>query len=144
MIYASDMTMKMKKEAFLSCKSNKAKFIVHLASEFSYKHIIVIEAPEDADVVIVQTAIETAKTFKTVVVADDTDILVLLLCHTTSDCSHIYFSPECKQGLPNTAGTIREMQQDLCPEVCSLLPFCHALLGCDTTGHVYDIGKANH
>ena len=88
--------MKMKKEVFLSCKSNKAKFIVHLAAEFRDKHIIVIEAPEDADVVIVQTAIETAKTCKTVVVADDTDILVLLLYHTTSDCSHIYFPPECK------------------------------------------------
>ena len=99
--------------------------------------MIVIEAPEDADVVIVQTEIETAMTCKTVVVADDTDILVLFLCHTTSDCSHIYFSPECKQGLSNTAWTIREMQQHLGQEVFSLLPFCHALLGCDTTGHVY-------
>ena len=32
-IYASDMKMKMKKEVFLSCKSNKAKFIAHLAAE---------------------------------------------------------------------------------------------------------------
>ena len=53
--------MKMKKEVFLSCKSIKAKFIAHFAAEFRDKHIIVIEASDDAVVVIVQTAIETEK-----------------------------------------------------------------------------------
>ncbi len=51
----------------------------------------------DADILIVQKAVETAENSKTAVVGDDTDVLVLLIYHTKLIHNKIFFIPEPKK-----------------------------------------------
>ena len=53
-------------------------------------------AEGDADVLIVKTAVESAKERNTVLVGADTDLLVLLCFYTRSDIFGLYFTPELK------------------------------------------------
>ena len=54
-------------------------------------------ARSDADVLIIQTAIQSSSTANTVVVGEDTDLLILLLHHANMDSTELYFRPEPKQ-----------------------------------------------
>ena len=49
-----------------------------------------------ADLLIVQKAVESATTMKTVLVGDDTDLLVLLCYHTSLDTCNLLFKTEKK------------------------------------------------
>ena len=69
------------------------------------------------------------------VVADDTDILVLLLHHFKSDNNTIFMKTSSR--LINIA----LMQKELQPQLKEQLLFLHALTGCDTTSKPYGIGK---
>ncbi|KAK2702681.1 hypothetical protein QYM36_018714 [Artemia franciscana] len=59
-----------------------------------------------------------------------------------SRSGRLYFSPEAKFGGTSSDWDISEMKQKLGTDVSNLIPFCHAVLGCDTTSHFYGIGKA--
>lgn len=64
-------------EKFLSNERNKVRLITLLIKKFGEVNIIVKQAPDDADRLIVQTALE--QSCKTVVImADDIDVLVIL------------------------------------------------------------------
>lgn len=67
------------KEEFLSNSSNKAKFLIELGKYLQFKGYTVLHSQGDAGVMIVKTAIECAKTHQTVLVGEDTYLLVLLL-----------------------------------------------------------------
>ena len=57
-----------------------------------------IHAAGDADVLTAQSAVSVSATRDTVVIADDTDILILL-CHHGNICKkRIFFKPEPKRG----------------------------------------------
>ena len=56
------------------------------------KHVL-DSAEQDADVLIVQTTVASAQTKHTILVGDDTDLLVLLL-HPDIDANNIFVSPE--------------------------------------------------
>ncbi|KAK2721509.1 hypothetical protein QYM36_003708 [Artemia franciscana] len=58
-----------------------------------------------------------------------------------SRSGRLYFSPEAKFGGTSSAWDISEMKQKLGTGVSNLIPFSHAVLGCDTTSHLYGIGK---
>ena len=79
----------------------------------------------------------------TVVVADDTDILVLLCWHASTSTMSIYFRPEPRQVQKKAprSWNIAVMQTMLGPDLCSNIIFIHALLGTDTTSSLYEIGK---
>ncbi|KAK2709539.1 hypothetical protein QYM36_013266 [Artemia franciscana] len=66
-------------------------------------------------------------------------------CHqksrSDSRSGRLYFSPEAKFGGTSSAWDISEMKQKLGTDVSNLIPFCHAVPGCDTTSHLYGIGK---
>ena len=55
-----------------------------------------IQSSGDADVLIVQTAIRSAVTRPTVVIGEDTDLLILLLHHVNQGCHRIFFTSEQK------------------------------------------------
>lgn len=57
----------------------------------------VYHAPGDADLLIVQKAVESATKLDTVLVGDDTDLLVLLCFHARLDSHNIFFRPEPKK-----------------------------------------------
>ena len=70
------------KERFLSNENNKKCFIKHLTDYLTRANILVKQALDDAGYLIVDTALKNCS-FKTpVIVANDTDILVLLVALT--------------------------------------------------------------
>ena len=102
----------------------------------------VVNAKSDADLLIAQTAVESAKISDTVVVGDDTDLLVLLCFHSDMTAHEMYFIPE-----PKTMSTkqrvwdIKSTKSVLGLDICQRLLFIHAILGCDTTSQPFGIGK---
>ena len=122
---------------------NKQRFINMLSEKLKEAGCDTIHAAGDANVLIAQSAVSVSATRDTVVIADDTDILILL-CHHGNNCKKkIFFKPEQKQG--STQGKIWDIQAAcsvLGSNLCRRLPFLHALLGCHTTSGLFGIGKA--
>ena len=88
------------------------------------------------------TAIESAKISSTVVVGDDTDLLILLCYHADMNASDIYFAPEPKKNAKQPKfWNIKYTKNQLGLNVCKHLLFIHAILGCDSTSRVFGIGK---
>ncbi len=101
-----------------------------------------IQAVDDADTLIASTAVQEATSHDTVVVGEDTDVLVLL-CHHGDDSSHnlLYKSDIRRANKTNKVWDIKKTKTVLGPELCSMLPFIHAYTGCDTTSRIHGISK---
>ncbi len=132
----------LKKKDFLSNKTNKQNFLSILSSCLKEAGCVTIHARSDADVLIVQTALQSSKTVNTVLVGEDTDLLVLLLHHADKDGKELYFRPEPKENAKNVRlWNIKTSKEKLGSCICSKLLFVHAITGCDTTSRLYGIGK---
>ena len=70
----------MSKDVFLSNVANNQNFIEMMSHCLQLAECLTEHAEEDADLLIAQTAIQSAATKNTVIMADDTD-LVILLCY---------------------------------------------------------------
>ena len=133
-----------KKDAFLSNKKNKQSFITLLSRTLEQNGCQTSHARGDADLLIVQTAIQSASASDTVLVGDDTDLLILLCFHTPIESSHdIYFKLETKAGIHKLprCWNINLTKKVLGARLCENILFGHALLECDTTSRVHGIGK---
>ncbi|KAK3727209.1 hypothetical protein QZH41_007714 [Actinostola sp. cb2023] len=101
-------------------------------------------AESDADLLIVKTAVEFAQTRTTILVGDDTDLLILLLFYVDPDGYNLFFIPEPKtNSLRYRVWNIKSIQAQLGKEVCRNILFIHAVLGCDTTSRAHEIGKGS-
>ena len=140
--FTSDMPITMVKAEFLSNKINKEKFVNLLGKELEKSHCEVYHADGDADLLIVLKAIESAKTQETVLIGDDTDLLILLCYHTTFDLHPLHLKSEPKSNSnKNRLWNIQAVKRQLGTEVCNNILFLHAILGCDTTSRLHGIGK---
>ena len=76
-------------------------------------------------------------------IADDTDILVLLLFHWNADMADIHLRSECKeeQKIPLKLSDIREAAKHSEQTVLPHLLAIHGWGGCDTTSVVFGHGK---
>ena len=92
--FTSSMALQMKKEEFLSNKQNKQRFIGLLSARLEQTGCEIHQARGDAYVLIVQTALASAAQQETVLVGDDTDLLVLLIHHAKDIRHNIFFRPE--------------------------------------------------
>ena len=132
--FTADMTIMMRKEQFLANRKNKQQFIFMLSRRTT--------ASGDADLLIVQKAVQSATTTNTVLVGDDTDLIVLLCYHTSLESHDLFFRPEPKKDTKKPRiWNIKATKQILGPVLCNHILFIHALLGCDTTSCLYGIGK---
>ena len=87
----------MKKEQFLANRQNKQCFIFMLSEELIKNNCEVHHASGNADLLIVMKAVQSANSSNTVLVGDDTD-LIILLCHHSSIESHdLFLCPEPKK-----------------------------------------------
>lgn len=102
----------------------------------------VINAEGDADLTIVRTAIESSQTSRTILVGDDTDLLILLLHYAYQIKWPILLKSEPKKGKGGKIWDILEIRDVIGYETCSSLLFAHAFLGCDTTSKPFGIGKS--
>ena len=81
--------------------------------------------------------------YNTILVGDDTDLLVLLLYYCKMNAQDLFFKPEPKQqSNKRCVWNIKQTKSALGPDTCSNILFVHAFLGCDTTSRVNGIGKA--
>ncbi len=140
-VFAKDMILTTRKEEVLSNTSNKVHFIQILIKYLEEKRIKCLQAKEDADVLIVQTAVKSASSCDTVLIGEDTDLLVLLLYHADPKGKNLYFTSEPKKGKDQKIWDIKAVQECLGQGVCRRLLFGHAILGCDTTSRLNGLGK---
>ncbi len=124
-----------RKEDFLLNKENKQQFINLLSDHLKSHGCHTEHARTDADLLIVQTAIvaDNRTTKSTVLVADDTDILILLCLYTHPTTTNIYLKIMELAVLINILGL----------QVCNNVLFAHAILGCDITSHIYGQRKGD-
>ena len=136
------MIAKLKKEEFLANKENKQKFIHQLGNKLQQSGCSTIHAEGDADLLIIQTAIQSSRSITTVLVGDDTDLLVLLCHHAEMNANELFFKPEPKQrSKTRKTWNIKRTKTSLGANVCANILFVHAILGCDTTSRIHGIGK---
>ena len=141
--FTGEMRLNMKKTDFLTNLDNKQRFLEMLAIKMNEAKLQAIQSSGDADLLIVQTAIKSAATRPTVVIGEDTDLLILLLHHVNEDCQRIFFTSGQKSRSkgPTKLWDIKHVKSMLGQEVCDAILLIHALLGCDTTSRLYSIGK---
>lgn len=144
-LFAGNMINIMEKEMFLINAENKQRFINLLSDKFRSIECLTVHAEDDADVLTIITAVERSSTMKTVVVGDDTDLLVLLCFHAKMNNFDIIFKPEAKinSAKKTKIWNIKALKHELGVECCRYIPFSHAILGCDTTSHLFGIGKGH-
>lgn len=136
------MVMILKKEEFLANIENRQLFINLLGKSLETEGRMVVHTSGDADGLIVRKAIESAQRRETVLIGDDTDLLVLLCCHAVTDSKNVYFQLEPKaKAKKRRVWDIMETMKAL-GDVCNNILFIHALVGCDSTSRVHGIGNA--
>ena len=81
-------------ERFLSNTNNKIQLIALLNDYLSRDGHNVHVCRGDADTKLVSTTLEVSKEFSTIVVADDTDVAIMLLYHWKKDLCDTYFLQE--------------------------------------------------
>ena len=82
------------KELFLSNKQNKHKFICMLGTELAKYNCQTYHDTADADFLIAMKTIESAKNIDTVLIREDTDLLILHLYHAKCEHRNIFFMAE--------------------------------------------------
>lgn len=91
-----EFTISCDREVFLANEKIKGALIMMISTEMASHNIVVRQAKDDGDTLIVKTAMDLVKSVNTpvVVVAQDTDILVLLCYHRPSNCSNLYLQSD--------------------------------------------------
>ena len=131
----------MKKDQFLATRQNKQQFIVMLSEELTKNNCEAQHASGDADLFIVQQAMQSVTSCTTVLVGDATGLMVLL-CYDASLAQHdFYFCHEPKKNTNQPCiWNIKALKQRLGLDKCQHILFLHAVLGCDTTCRLHGIG----
>ena len=130
---------------FLSNKKNKTQFVHLLRHYLTVDGHRVIKSEGDADTDIVTIALNsTCDGHLVVVVADDTDILVLLLYHWKADMQDLYMHLEMRSRNKSLSFlNIRDIVQKPNSDILKSLLAIHAWGGTDTTSSVYGHGKCS-
>ena len=128
-----------KKETFLANSENKQCFIELLSKTMQENGIVT----KHADVLIAKTAIQSALKAQTVLLGEDTDLLVLLLFFYESSSSKLVFRPNNDKMTIPKIWDIGKTKDILGDELCEVLPVIHGITGCDTTSKLFGIGKGS-
>ena len=132
-------TLLCKKPVFLSNPSNKQQFVNALADALQSAGYDVSHSPADADRDIVMRAMEDVVEKDTILVGDDTDLLVMVLHYfKTMDTQHrlLMYRPSSKT-LIDILKLINKLPDHILNNIIPL----HALSGCDTVSSLAGVGK---
>ena len=140
--FTGDMKLTMSNDVFLSSVANKQNFIDMLSHYLQLAGCLTEHAEEDADLLIAQTVVQSAATKNTVLVADDTD-LVILLCYYADPDGFDLFMQCLTRGTTkkNRIWDIKVTQSELGADIFNNILVIHATFGCDTTSRLYALGK---
>lgn len=135
-MFESNMINQIPQERFLANDQNKSRLIKLLSTNFEECGIEVKQAQEDADLLIVNTALSKAKELeKVVIVGEDIDLLVLMTALGQSFSNLFYLKPG-----RGSAGDLFFSTKSFKFDPGSIL-FIHAFSGCDTTSAIFGQGK---
>ena len=138
-LFDASMNVLIKQDKFLSNEKNKSRFISMLAQKLEAANISVKQAQDDADVLIIKTALEHYHTnIKTIVVGEDVDLLILLIARTSPDQEIYYLKPG--KGKAETK-IYSSKSFDNFENNKNHILLIHAIRGCDTTSALFQIGK---
>ena len=125
---------------FLANRRNKRALIDAVMDKMKNRGYSVLQAESDADTVIINVALDHAeKKNPTVVVGQDTDLLVLLTALANKDLDIWYLKPG-KSGSTHKLYNIQTEKTHM-GESCDILLFVYAMTGSDTTSALYKKGK---
>ena len=111
--FTADMNFTVTKEDFFANNLNKKQLVSWLCRQLESTGSKVLMAKADADLLIVKKAIEAIETRYTVLLGDDTDLLVLLLHHLLPIENKIYFAPMPRDNVKGRVWDIKQVQTDL-------------------------------
>lgn len=135
-----DMKLTEKKDLFLANEKNKSRFIAKLKSSLiAETNLTIKQAKEDADTLIIQTALELAKQNpekKIVIIGTDVDLAALMIALTPENLNITMWKPRASVKVPDV---LYETQQN--QHLKNLILFAHAFTGCDTTSAIFGKGK---
>ena len=123
---------------------NKKYFVDALIFRLNEAGHETYQALNDADTLIVKTALTIASTEAVTVVANDTDVLVLLIYPFKITMSDIFLHSEGskKVGATNKVSvSVRALQNSIGENVSQIILALHAISGCDSTSSLFGIGK---
>ena len=142
-VFNLEMIVPSSKDVIFHNASNKQRFITFLGNELEKRGCNVHHSNADADTLIVTTTLKSAETKPTVLVGDDTDLLVLLLAHVDTCHEPVFFAPEPKkrQKKQSRIWDIHFLKHKLGNVLCRRLLFVHAISGCDTTSRLFGLAK---
>ena len=133
-IYVSaNSILSVTREVFLGSLQNKKKFIKVLTTCFIKAGIKVYQASDDADTMISLKALEHAMVSDTVVIGNDTDLIVLLWHFVNPTGKRVYVQDKETSWRINDMIEGEKMQEEIL--------FIHAFLGCDQTSRLFRIPK---
>ena len=122
--FTDDTPVTMKKDQFLANRQNKKRFISMLSEELAKKDRETHHASGDADLLIVQKVVQSATSCNTVLVGDDTDLLVLLCYHASLESHDLLFCPEPKKNTKQPCTwNIKVVKTRLGPDMCQHILF---------------------
>ncbi|KMQ90383.1 hypothetical protein RF55_9871 [Lasius niger] len=118
-------------------------YTAYLVQRFKYEGIATITADDDADLLIIQTAIEKSHRHDSVViVGQDIDLLVLLIALTPEN-KDIRFWREAQGNIKERKYSSRNIQlSKVLKNSKETVLFAHAFSGCDTTSAFFGKGKS--
>lgn len=139
-----DMKSHDKQDAFLNNAKNKTEFIKMLGQHLQQRNHSIHISKGDADTMIVNKVISFARNSQSMtVVAEDTDIFVMLLHHWGDGMAQVYLRREGRKGKQEAVKlyNIQEACEHITPAQKKYTLFIHAWSGCDTTSACYGQGK---
>ncbi|GBO00185.1 hypothetical protein AVEN_172957-1 [Araneus ventricosus] len=132
------MTVSTNQQQFLANTHKKSRFISMLSEELKAADIFVKQVNNDADVLVIETALEKFNTNTTIVVGEDVDLLIILTARIPTD-RIIYFL---KPGKAQIKTKMYSSQSLTSYTKCQAhMSFLHAITGCDTTSAFFKRGK---
>ena len=142
--YAPDIVVELMKTAYHDQSSflgndNKCTFVALLVTYLTSAGYSVQQAPDDADTLVAKVALDCASAKQVVsVIANHTNILVMLVCHYKPCMSDIFMSTKPGQSISSVAAIVKGLGP-----CASQLPVIHAISGCDTASSLFGHGKVS-
>lgn len=136
-LFDASMTVPTSQQQFLANANNKNRFISMLSEKFEAATILVKQAKNDADVLIIETAIEQSNTSTSIIVGEDVDLLAILIGRSPQNI--IYFRKPGKGKVQSKMYSSKSLASY--PKCQAYILFLHAMTGCDTTSALYNKGK---
>lgn len=120
-------------------ESTSKQSLPTLVTRLKNKDVLFITQTVKLDVNIARAAVSSSECIHTIIIREDTDMLILLLDHAKDNEFKVYYRGDVRYGsTPSPVYDILNRQSLLVVKAVTLL---RALMGCDTTSRIISIGK---